>query len=514
VLAVDDFHLAPENLVGAKRALLRFIDQQIANDDQVAIITTSGALGLFQQFTDDRAALQRGINRLSLQDRTNAHANDVPHISSYQAELIEQGDQDAIQIAVEEIQIRRGKPISQSGGRRRNGGTIESSDEDLALTKARAIVTENAQYTVATLSTLENTIRSLRELPGRKIMVLLSDGFFWGGARNHTPYDLRRITDAATRAGVVIYTLDARGLVAKPTSGSAADPQTPTITQTPGARERITQGEIVAKREGLVVLAKETGGAPFFNNNDLGEGLKRVLDDNEYYYVLAYQPSSHVRDGRFHKIEARIVSRPELRVQTRAGYFAPADKTPEKTAEKGKEKSPKKLAQEAKAAKDEQYRAALSSLVPLRGIPVVMSADFINTADAGPIAMITARLDIAGLDFEQRDGVRHNSLEIVGVAFHDRGKTANTFTNRIELNFKPESFEQAVKEGVSYSNPIALKPGFYNLKMVIADEGIAHIGSAFQWVEIPDLSKKELTLSNLFLAKEAENVYDALTATA
>src|SRR5436853_1617274 len=103
VFAVDDVNIAPEDLLLAKRVLLRFIEQQMAGGDQVAVVTTSGSIGLFQQFTSERAVLQRAINRLSVHTRTAGRVNDVPHISDYQAELIDLGDPDALELAVQEI---------------------------------------------------------------------------------------------------------------------------------------------------------------------------------------------------------------------------------------------------------------------------------------------------------------------------------------------------------------------------------------------------------------------------
>src|SRR5215475_5523651 len=92
VIAVDDFHIAPENLLNAKRTLQRFINNQMVAGDQVAIATTSGNIGMFQQFTNERDVLERAINRLNVQNRTVTSSSDVPRITDYQAELIDIGD--------------------------------------------------------------------------------------------------------------------------------------------------------------------------------------------------------------------------------------------------------------------------------------------------------------------------------------------------------------------------------------------------------------------------------------
>jgi VWFA-related protein len=519
VLAVDDFHLAPENLILAKRALLRFIEQQMVSGDQTAIATTSGTLGLFQQFTSERDVLQRAINRLSLQNRTVTTSFDVPRITDYQAELIDLGDADALELAVQEI--LRLEPVQDAqppgGGRQPPGGRGNSSQGTggisardraafQAQAKARAIVAQNAHYTDATLTTLESIIRSLRPLPGRKIVVLLSDGFFMGGTRNSKHYDLRRITDAATRAGVVIYSIDARGLIATPPGGDASEPAGNGLDILPGARARIEQGALQAKLDGLNALAYDTGGFLVANTNDLSLGFQRVLNDNETYYVLAYEPTTPYRDGRFHKIEVRLVGKPGLTVRTRKGYLAPV----EKAAEKPKPLSPEKAEKEAKAAKESQIRTGLGSLFPLRGIPVDLSAHFVNEQREGPVAVVTAHIAVAGLNFKQSGEARRTALEVVGLIFDEKGKVAANFGDRVELNLKPASFERALKNGLSYRKLAPLKPGFYQVRLAVREEGTAALGSAAQWIEIDDLSKKQLTLSSVFLSK-MEDSNEALT---
>src|SRR5262245_22823420 len=235
VIAVDDFHLAPENLIIAKRTLHRFIGDQMVAGDQVAIATTSGNIGMFQQFTNERDVLERAVDRLNIQQRTVTSSSDVPRITDYQAELIDIGDQDALELAVQELlrlePMPDPPPAPGRGGRGgfnsgALGGGTSSRDRAVqqAQSRARSIVAQNAHYTRATLSNLEGVIRNLRNLTGRKILVLLSDGFHLGGNSSSQIYDMRRITDAATRAGVIIYSIDARGLVAVVPGGSASDP--------------------------------------------------------------------------------------------------------------------------------------------------------------------------------------------------------------------------------------------------------------------------------------------------
>jgi VWFA-related protein len=234
------------------------------------------------------------------------------------------------------------------------------------------IVAENAHFSQMTLISIEGIVRNLKDLPGRKLVILVSDGFFLGGASNSRVFDIRKITDAATRAGVVIYSLDSRGLIAAAPGGEASEPSRMVEVGLPGVRSRLENGAIEAKRNGMNALAADTGGRLLINSNDFGASIQTVLDENSSYYVMAWEPETSYRDGRFRKIEVKVPGRPELRVRTRKGYFAPDDKEIEEKA-----KAEAALAKKAKedpadkavrAAKENQIRAGLSSLFPLRAI--------------------------------------------------------------------------------------------------------------------------------------------------
>ncbi len=501
VLAVDDFHLTPSDLLIVKQTLNKFIDKQLVSGDQVALATTSGNLGFYQQFTNEPDILKRAIKRLSVQERKVTSSFDVPRITDYQAELIDMGDSDALELAVQEILRNMGLPPSPPG--RSNSSSAASSRQiavSQAQSKARMIVTQNAHYSGSTLETLEGVIRSLRDLPGRKMLVLLSDGFYLGGNISNKIYDLRRITDAATRAGVVIYSVDARGLIATPPGGDASEQPPPDVGM-PGARARIENTSTEAKRDALNALARDTGGFPLFNTNDLNLGLQRVLDDNETYYVLAYEPQISHRDGRFHKIEVRIPGRPELRIRTRKGYFAPTETV---AAKQEKPKSPEQAEKIASAARETQLRAGLTSLFPLHGIDVGMSADFVDTPESGPVAVLNAELDPAGLTFNNVGGNLQSLLDVVAAVFDERGKVVASYNERVNINLTPARYEEALKQGFNYRKVVKLAPGFYQARIAIREDGTARVGSASQWVEVGDLAKKQLALSSVFLTPSLE----------
>lgn len=533
VLAVDDYHLAPANLIYVKRTLSKFITRQMVAGDQIAIVTTSGNVGLFQQFTNDREVLERAINRLSIRDKNIVDPSNIPYITEYQAELIEFGDKGALELAISDLTRREGllqggggseqgggggnSPPRQSAGGR--GGSQQSSSagsgaptqrdslEYRVRTQARLVLAMSGNYTQATLDTLESVVRNLQPLPGRKILMLLSDGFFLSGTGVYSKrFDLRRITDAATRAGVVINSIDARGLVTVTPGGDASERVEIDVANA-NAQTRIQMAAVSAKREGMTALAEETGGTLFYNSNDLNLGLQRVLDANETYYVLAYEPQESRRDGRFHKLEVRLPNHSDLKVRTRNGYFSPDEKA-EKADKKAEEKRLEKLkslpadkqAQELKAEKDKQMAIGIGALFPLRDVPIQMVVDFVDL-NTGSVALINVHIEAASLGFENSKGRQQTAVELAGYFFDESGKTAASFSERIDLNIAAENFSRVIQQGFSYRRMTSLKPGFYQARLAIREEKTGRLGSATGWIEIPDLKNNRLMLSGIFLTE-------------
>jgi VWFA-related protein len=479
VLAVDDLHTAPGSIAAARQAMTRFLDEQASPDDYVALVTTSGTVGVHQDFTRDRRALQRALERV--QSRyTPVEPGGTPYLSEYQAELIDRSDVEALRLAVQEI-LQTEDYLGEIGAREK------------AYAQARRMVFEIMARSGRTLATLESVVRGLSALPGRKTVVLLSDGFLVGlGAAENRAFDVRRIVDAATRSGVVLYALDTRGLIADVPGGSASF-QGPAVLTAPGARQSLQTRGNEAQRQSLNALAEDTGGFLVRNTNDLAQGLGRVLRDNEAYYLLAYEPTNAARDGKFRKIEVRLRDRPGLRVRTRSGYFAPADRKAKGDDAEGPE-----------ALREREIGQALGSLFPLEGVPMTMRADFIDLPPAGSQAVIRTHLDVSGVPFVPAGDRYAADLEIAGAVYDEAGRLVGEVTGeRAELSLTEETYRKATAEGLTVQKTLALPPGRYQVRMAAREGTRSLLGSASQWVEIPDVAAAPLTLSSIFLLADA-----------
>jgi len=498
VLAVDDYHLESSDLATVRKALLRCIDEQMQSGDEVAVVAASGSLGPLQQFTTDREVLRRAVGRLQVQNRSflPRSPTDVPHLTDYQAELIEAGDEDALELAAREVmaaQWHRADP----------GSGMEKPNQEIAGRRVRAlareIVSNTSRATRLTLSSLEHLLASLAPLRGRKVVALFSSGFFLGPDRQSSRGDLEVIANAAMRAGVVIYAVDARGLIATTAIGDATAGGTYDLAASPGTRERIGLSATEASRAGMSALAADTGGLALFDRNDLGGALKQVMEDSASYYRLGYQPQAS-RDGRFPKVEVRVPTLSGLRIRTASAYRARAAGEATGTAA-----ASEKAASDPKEAAARLLRAALDSLFEVRGLPVDLAADFVAAKNEAEV-VLTALVDAGQLGFhptpEGREGA---ALDIIGTVVDETGKAIGQFSDRVELSLTAEAKARAIANGLTYRKAFTVKPGLLQARIAVREDESGLLGSTSQWVQVPDRSKQALVLSSILVVGEGES---------
>ncbi len=142
---------------------------------------------------------------------------------------------------------------------RRNGlgGNMEAlrAMADAAVrARSNNILQLSAHITQQTLTSLENLVRSVAPLPGRKVLFFISEGFFLNERASNILGQLRRVTDAAARTGTVIYSMDARGLIT-----GLPDASTEVAFDPTGRLTRSSHGELAASQDALSALASDTG---------------------------------------------------------------------------------------------------------------------------------------------------------------------------------------------------------------------------------------------------------------
>jgi hypothetical protein len=230
------------------------------------------------------------------------------------------------------------------------------------------------------------------------------------------------------------------------------------------------------------------------------------LQDTETYYLIAYEPLNTRRDGAFRKIEVRVPGLRDIRIRNRKGYFAPDDSKPTRRAGlAGPAVTGAPRVTHPDDRRDEQLRLALESPEPLAGIPVRLSADFVSADGAMSQVVVSGLVELSGVRFAEAGGRHAATVDAAGAVFDASGAAvAGLATERAALSLTNPDYEQAIASGLEYQKAAAVKPGRYQVRFAVRHDGGGEIGSASQWVEVPDLGDGKLTLSSLFLLKKEQ----------
>lgn len=464
-LVVDDLSLSFQSAYYVRRALKKFVDEQMQEGDLVAIIRTGAGIGALQQFTSDRRQLYAAIEKVKWNP-------------------LGRGGIGAFAPIRDGEQIQREDESDEERERRENS---EDAFEDF----------QGAYFATGTLGALRFIVSGMKELPGRKSVILFSDGFKIleragsGFTGSGMVLDfLRTLIDTANRASVVFYTIDARGLV---TTGINAEDD---VAPSP---ERIQQilssrsNELFDTQEGLTFLAQQTGGFAVINNNDLSGGVRRVLDDQSYY-LIGYEPDTDTFDPktrRFNKIEIKV-NRKGTKVRYRSGFFNVADR-------------------DAPVARTDQtpvqqIQNALVSPFAVNDISLRLNTLFGNSAAQG--SFIRPLLHISAQDLKFTDdagGAKKATFDILAVIFGDNGAAIDQIAKSYTLTVKNEGYQRILKNGFVYYFTLPIKkPGAYQFRVAIRDAQVGKVGSASQFIEVPNLKKERLTLSGIVLENLTE----------
>jgi VWFA-related protein len=497
---VDDLTIPAEDMTSVRSVLTDFVDKRMADTDLVAIVRVVGGVGLLQQFTSDKQLLRRAIAELTPR----------PHPYSVFGNFAGLERFDRV-------------PTALSAGGGEVGASPQASNIDSGNIPAPGAAMDSdvsldgytrGSRALTSLSVTGGVVDGMRPLPGRKSLVLFSGGL---PAFESTPsqisvdgapvavqearslatnvdYLIKQLTDKASRAGVVINSLDVRGLKASRGVSSFTDPGNEAksglgvsigSTGTGGRQADMaqfdnTKFDSLTGHQGLEALAEATGGVAVVNTNNFVEGLRRVTDRSSYY-LLAYKPSESF-DGKFHRLQVKI-KRPGAKVYTRGGYVATPDERP--AGPLTKEQAVARAAMSPLAKRDVDLSAAFQ----YRFLPENRAAVDVDLL-----------VDANTLGFTQGpDGKQHASLDVVGFVVNQVGKVQQGFSETINFALTADEHKRALAGGVGYTGRVELPPGSYMLRVAVREAETGKLGSLSKYLEVPDMGKKRLTMSSVFL---------------
>ncbi|MBA3633590.1 MAG: VWA domain-containing protein [Acidobacteria bacterium] len=467
-LVVDDLGLAFPSIFWVKESLKKFVNEQMREGDLVAIIRTGSGIGALQSFTSDKRQLTAAIDKI----KWNSYGRSG--ISTF-------------------APIRESLKENLAGKQKLTGGVRDplGSEEDNQFEKEIEEF-RNENFSVGTLGALNYVIRGMRDLPGRKAVMLFSEGFALTFNENQSPVPksnriqnaMRVLADMANRSSVVIYTLDPRGLQV-PGMANAEDNIKNIFDASPTAKLQDRNDMFRESQQSLRYLAYETGGFPFINQNSLDLGMRRVLADQSSYYLLGYQPDDETFDpkkNKFNKLEIKL-TRPDLKVRYRSGFFGVTDEKIQNVAQTPQQK----------------LMNALTSPFGANGINLSLYPVYQNDAKTGDMIQALVHINAKDLKFTETNGNRRVNFDLVAMTFGDNGIPVDKLLKNYTVEVGEKIYQNMLANGFVYTLPVPIKKaGAYQFRIALRDTNSDNVGSASQFIEVPNF-KKRMSVSNLVL---------------
>jgi VWFA-related protein len=466
-LVVDDLGLSYETTMRVRESIRKWLDTDMQPDDLVAIMRTGGAVGSLQQFSNDRRMLYATADRISYNAASRVGASSFQAISGIKKER---------------------KDV--------HGFELPMAGEERDL-----------QYTLFSLGSIQYIVNGLKDLPGRKSMILFSEHMEMNFDDNRGQNQgrevpmkerMRRLIDAANRAGVVIHSIDPRGVAY--TGFTAEDNpwgneedfnklDSTKITETFTQRD----SQLINSQTGMAMLAKQTGGLFLSNRNDIGHALALVANDGDGYYILGYPPDSKIvsemKKGKpkFHSIQVRL-KRPGLRVRSRSEFFS----------------SPDLRGATDLIARQQQVEKTLLSPFKSEDLRIRLTPLFSQTKEGKSVINALVHFDADQLVFsDEPDGWLKASVELVASLYSADGQLLDLEEKTWNVIAKGQTLDRIKKSGISFlMNVPAKDPGAYQMRLVVRDTRNGHVGSSTQFIEIPNIRDGKLALSGILLAAD------------
>jgi VWFA-related protein len=437
VLFFDLGSMNPDETQRAVDAAKKYVQKKMTAADMIAIVSLASSLRLDQDFTNDQARLLRVLNRYTL-----AEGQGLDNGST--------GDADGIE----------------------ETGNAYTPDE-----------TEYNQFnTDRKLQALQSVSQVLSHFNQKKSVIYFSSGMTQTGIENEIA--LRAAVNAAIKANVAIYTLDARGLEAQPPGGAAQTASLRGQAMYSGNAVQSALDSNFASQETLTTLSADTGGKAFLDSNDLGQVFDRVQRDTSAYYVLGYRSNNPLRDGKYRHIQVKV-NRPGLNLEFRKGYYAPKDFQHFNAEDK-----------------NQQMADELANELPSTDVAVYMAASYFRLDDRRfyvPVAVVVPGSQIPFTKGGDKDKA---SLDIIGEAIDELKRPVSGVRETVKLSL--DASQEARRKNVQYSTGFILAAGKYRFKFVVRENQSGRLGSFETEFNVPDIKKAPLKMSSVVLASQRQ----------
>ena len=445
VLYFDLSAMPPQDQLRAFSSALKFIRTQMSGPDLMAIMQYSGgAVKILQDFTDDRDQLQKTIQTLVLAET----------------------------------------------------GLDENAADESASDTGAAFGQDDAEFNIFNtdrqLAALQTAAKMLGTLNEKKSLIYFASGLRLNGVDNQA--QLRATLNAAIRANVSFYPIDARGLVASAPLGDATHGSPGGVGMYSGGAAMAVMSNFQRSQDTLYALAADTGGKAMFDYNDLSQGIVQAQKAFTSYYIIGYYTTNTALDGKFRRINISL-KEISAKLDYRQGYFG------------GKE-----FAKFTSADKERQLEDALMLGDPITELTIAMEVNYFQLNRAEYYVPVVMKIPGSELALARHGGAERTVIDFIGEIKDEYGTTIQNIRDKVDIKISDETAAQLAKRPIQYDTGYTLLPGTYTIKVLARDDETGRIGTYQAKFVVPNLNKEDqhMPISSVVLGSQRVDLRDAL----
>jgi VWFA-related protein len=452
VLFFDMTSMPIADQIRAQRAALKFLRTQMTPSDLMAVMTFSSDMKVVEDFTDDRDQLEKDIRKLTIGE---------------------------------------------------GQGLEETVSDDSAADTGAAFQQDDSEFNIFNtdrqLAALETAVKMLGPLKEKKALVYFSSGITRNGADNQA--QLQATINAAIRANVAFYPIDARGLVAQAPLGDATKGSPGGQAMYSGSSARAAQSNFQGQQETLYALAADTGGKALLDNNDLSMGIVEAQKDIASYYIIGYYSTNEALDGRFRRIKISVndtALRAKIsKLDYRQGYYAGKD-----------------FRKFNDSDREQQLAQALALGDPVTDMDLAMEIDYFRLARDRYFVPLAVKIPGTEIELARHGGAETTRFDFIGQVKDAKGTVVANVRDNIPVKLKGETAQQLARTTLEYDTGFTLPPGTYTAKFLARENETGKMGTFQTKFVVPDLTaeQKYLPISSVVLSNQRQKLEAAVAS--
>lgn len=431
----------------AFQAAKRFLKANMTTADLVAIMVfTSGSVRVLADFTADRGHLLSTIETLIVGEDENA-------------------------------------PVDASDASRADtGSAFGQNDSEF-----------NIFFTDRQLAALQTAATMLGRLNEKKSLVYFASGLRLNGANNQA--QLHATINAAIRAGVSFWPVDARGLVAEAPLGDATRGSPGGLAMYTGAAANAITSNLQRSQDTLWTLAADTGGKALLDYNDLRQGIVQAQESTSDYYILGYYTTNSNPDGKFRKIKITLNRELNASLDYRQGYYAT-----------------RLFSKFTAADKERQLEDALMLGDPVTELTIAMEIAYFQLNRAEYFVPVAVKIPGSELALARRGGADHTLIDFIGEIKDSYGTTISNVRDKVDIKLSGATAAELARRPIEYDTGFTLLPGKYKIKFLARDAETGRMGTFEMPFVVPNLNKEEqrIPISSVILGSQRVELREAL----